>query len=75
MRELHHQTERKYFGAPLVVTIDGDSIAYVCIRNISWDNNGSVIHAGCGIVAESQVEKEWVELNAKINSVRELLGT
>jgi menaquinone-specific isochorismate synthase len=50
------------------------SLALVAIRNLLWDETGSRIGTGCGIVASSQMEKEWQELASKRDFVYDLLG-
>jgi menaquinone-specific isochorismate synthase len=62
-------------GAPFgVVLPSGEMVCVVAIRNIQWGQNGSVIGAGCGIVAGSSPEGEYAEACGKIASIRALLG-
>lgn len=75
LEQLPEQAERKFFGAPLAFRLANDEfVAVVMIRGIQWNNLGSEIGTGCGIVASSQVEKEWVELANKRNAVYQSLG-
>lgn len=67
--------ERGRFGAPFAVFLGGERVrCVVCIRNIQWNAQTIRMGAGCGIVAQSQVEREWAELGAKIQSIQKLLG-
>jgi isochorismate synthase EntC len=47
--------------------------ALVAIRCIQWQGSLLRMGSGCGIVAQSDLEKEWIELAAKRASVAELL--
>jgi FtsP/CotA-like multicopper oxidase with cupredoxin domain len=58
-------------------------VALVCIRNMMWsrlnqNTDGPKIElkigAGCGLVQDSQLEREWGEVLLKINSVKRILG-
>ncbi len=65
----------KSFGAPFGYCDEwGLCTALVAIRNIEWDVNKLSLGSGCGIVRESQFEKEWEELKMKRQSVRSILG-
>lgn len=67
---------RGRFGAP-VGFIDPHSkqmLCYVAIRNMMWNPSGLMIGAGCGIVAESQLEKEWAEIQLKTESIMKFLN-
>ena len=69
------QELRSRFGAPLVFSLGGElTLALVAIRNVQWNSEGTVLGSGCGIVAESELAKEWLELKAKRDSVKKLLG-
>jgi anthranilate/para-aminobenzoate synthase component I len=62
-------------GAPFgVVFPSGEMLCVVAIRNLQWDQSGSMIGAGCGIVAGSDPAREFKEATAKISSVRTILG-
>lgn len=76
---------RKTFGAPFVVLSKDRVEAVVAIRQMRWHRSSAAelinddrleleILAGCGVVASSQPEKEWLELQAKRESVAEALG-
>jgi menaquinone-specific isochorismate synthase len=73
--KLPEQVNRGVFGAPIVFHFNSEkSLALVAIRNLLWDETGSRIGTGCGIVASSQMEKEWQELASKRDFVYDLLG-
>jgi menaquinone-specific isochorismate synthase len=68
--------KRDLYGAPVGISYPqkGLSQCIVAIRNVQWDDRGMRIGAGCGIIAGSQFEKEWQELNLKISAIQELLS-
>lgn len=75
MRELPEQKDRALFGAPLLFRIAIDeTIALVAIRSIIWDEAGSRVGSGCGIVAASQIDREWQELAVKRRTMFQILG-
>jgi menaquinone-specific isochorismate synthase len=64
-----------HFGAPIGLSLGEQG--YFClvgIRNLEWSKGQACIRAGCGIVQQSDPEKEWQELRAKRDSVKSLLG-
>lgn len=75
LERLSGQKERCEFGAPFGFSHqDGRMLFVVGIRNIMWSGSEGRLGAGCGIVKESQLEKEWNELAAKRHSVKKLFG-
>ncbi|MBK9324164.1 MAG: chorismate-binding protein [Bdellovibrionaceae bacterium] len=75
MQELPEQADRQGFGAPWGVQWSEDeALCLVAIRNLQWSSSGSRIGSGCGIVAQSQLEREWSELFEKRQSVKKVLG-
>lgn len=68
--------DRRRFGAPVGCIYDrGESSrCVVAIRNMQWDASGIAIGAGCGVVATSQLDKEWQEIQLKISATQNLLG-
>lgn len=68
------QEERFQFGAPLGITTTEHSIAIVAIRNLIYKNKYLYLNSGCGLIQESQLEKEWLELQAKQKNICQLLG-
>ena len=79
---LEHQdqtssVDRRRFGAPFgAATGVGSAQCWVAIRNLQWeriadsDEETLWLGAGCGIVPESQADREWSELRLKIQSVK-----
>lgn len=63
--------DRRRFGAPFgAVTGEGAAQCWVAIRNLQWEGDLLSLGAGCGIVPESQADREWGELKLKIQSVK-----
>jgi len=61
---------RESFGAPFgAVFPDGSALALVAIRQIQFDARGLKLWAGAGVVAESQLDKEWSEILLKMESI------
>jgi len=75
LRELDAQMPRLRFGAPFGWREAGDDgVCVVAIRNVQWRGDRLRLATGCGIVAASQVDDEWAELEAKQAGVRKLIG-
>lgn len=75
LQGLQKYGDRKQFGAPFGVTQFNESVCCVVgIRAIHWSKDQMKIWAGCGVVAESEVEREWDELRLKIDSIKSRLG-
>lgn len=75
MRELPEQKDRALFGAPILFRLANDETrALVAIRSLLWDEAGSRIGSGCGLVAASEIDREWNELAVKRASVFQMLG-
>ena len=81
LKELHEicgdGVARENFGAPFVVKFEDEVHAIVAIRQIRWvfddtDRAEIVVGSGCGIVSESEVDREWNELAAKRQAVMRL---
>ncbi len=69
------KTERYRFGAPLGARWEtGESRCVVAIRNLQWNSAQVFIGAGCGIISQSQLDREWRELQGKIHSVKKMFG-
>lgn len=68
--------QRGRFGAPFgMIAPDGSANrCVVAIRNVQWTADETVLWAGCGIVGPSRLEREWGELNAKLDSIQGALG-
>ncbi len=64
---------RSYFGAPFGFSENLEKALFVvAIRNILWDQSGLRIGSGCGVVEESDVDREWLELKNKRNNVKNI---
>ncbi len=75
LEDLPEQKTRNFFGAPFLLQIGSEeSLALVALRQIQWDLNEVRIGAGGGVVQESEEEFEWLEILAKIDSVKKLMG-
>jgi menaquinone-specific isochorismate synthase len=75
---LNYQTsiDRKRFGAPFGCAYPKGNlnICYVAIRNIQWECDKIMLGAGCGIVKNSERNKEWEEILLKIKATKQLLA-
>lgn len=67
---------RGAFGAPFGATRGAGRGArcVVGIRNLLWRHEQLLCGAGCGVIAESRIEREWLEIQAKIRAVKGLFG-
>ena len=76
LEDYQQKIPRLRFGAPAGYWFsDGKSSkCYVSIRNVQWKGNQMQIAAGCGVVADSICDKEWDEVNVKLNAVQEMLA-
>ncbi len=75
LAELPYQKQRGFFGAPIVFRLTAtEDLAVVAIRNIQWSPQACQIGAGCGLVNSSELDREWNELGAKVNTVFKILG-
>jgi menaquinone-specific isochorismate synthase len=69
---------RGRFGAPFGVAYrDEQGIenlrCVVAIRNIQWQDQRIMLGSGCGVVPQSDFEREWAELRTKRESVKRLM--
>ena len=76
LRSYQDLIDRKRYGAPIGYKRrnTNDAACYVAIRNAQWDPNEIYIGAGCGIVSESLLEREWEEIKLKIQAIKEMLA-
>lgn len=76
LQEYQNLIPRGRFGAPVGYLLPSHGLAkcYVGIRNIQWNPQETSMGAGCGIVADSQVEMEWEEVLLKLRSIREMMA-
>jgi menaquinone-specific isochorismate synthase len=64
---------RKRFGAPWgILWESGEGQFVVGIRNLQWEGDRVFLGAGCGVIAASEVEREWNEIQGKIQSVKKV---
>jgi isochorismate synthase EntC len=68
-------SRRGRFGAPFGVALPGSlgSRCFVAIRGIQWQDDAILLGSGCGIVNDSELEREWRELELKRESVKRIL--
>ena len=62
------------FGAPFGLLHQGKFHCVIAIRGLFWKNDRIDLPAGCGLIAESRVEREWAEMELKRAAVREIFG-
>ncbi len=74
LAEFPGQEGRAGFGAPFAFIENKKALCLVAIRSLQWNKNEVLIGSGCGVVAASQLEKEWRELGQKRLSVKKILG-
>ncbi len=75
MAEHPGQSDRGIFGGPILFQLSPDeAIALVAIRNVEWNALGLKIGSGGGVVAESELQREWTELQQKREAVFKSLG-
>jgi menaquinone-specific isochorismate synthase len=73
-RTLPEQETRGMFGGPALFDFKDFSLALVMIRSLFWNSAKLRMGAGCGIIAESQEEKEWEEIQQKLLSIKKIFG-
>lgn len=67
---------RRRHGAPFAV-IEPSAETKEClaaIRCLQWNEAGSQLTAGCGIVKGSVLDREWIEIASKLDAVQLTLG-
>lgn len=74
LAEFPGQEGRAGFGAPFAFMENNKALCLVAIRNLQWNTNEVLIGSGCGVIAASQLEREWQELSQKRLSVKKILG-
>lgn len=74
MQIFQGQEGRRGFGAPFAFLGEHEALCLVAIRNLQWNRTVSMIGSGCGVIAASELEREWRELYQKRLSVRKILG-
>lgn len=67
--------ERGWYAGPLGwIGRDGDGEFVVALRSGVIDGAEATLYAGCGIVADSDPEREWDESSAKLQALGSALG-
>ncbi|HWU42882.1 MAG TPA: chorismate-binding protein, partial [Bdellovibrio sp.] len=74
MAEFPGQEGRGGFGGPFAFIHKDKALCLVAIRNLQWNMKETMIGSGCGIVAASELDREWRELFQKRLSVKKILG-
>ena len=75
MVELPNQKNRRWFGAPIGFQLENQEfLTIVAIRNLQWDQKQSWVSAGCGIIASSELDSEWREISAKMETTMKIFG-
>lgn len=75
LQEFDARHSRGRFGAPVGLCFHEDvSACYVAIRNIQWSKGCARIGAGCGVIATSDCQAEWQELELKILAIKQILA-
>jgi menaquinone-specific isochorismate synthase len=77
--ESQNDLPRGRYGAPFGAAWkdaqgQDQGLAVVGIRNVQWQNERILLCAGCGVIAESEFEREWQEVNGKIRAVKGILA-
>ena len=66
---------RGRFGGPIGVEWpDGRAACLVAIRGVQWEDGAVALAAGGGVIARSQLDREWDELALKRTAVKGMLG-
>ena len=63
----HEPFDRGWYAGPMGTITKSEAHIVVAIRSGDVIDNQVILAAGAGIVADSDADAEWDELNAKIN--------
>lgn len=76
LKNYEKKVQRRCFGAPAGFIFNGGErqACYVAIRNVQWENGKTYLCAGCGVVKESQQDREWEEILLKIKAIKNVLA-
>lgn len=76
LRHYNAVLPRGYYGAPFGIYDGKKNIgqSILGIRNLQWNENGLKIGTGCGVVRRSECEKEWNEIELKVQAILSTLG-
>ena len=73
LREADRGVKRRTFGAPFgIEREDRSALALVAIRNVQWEGDRIRVGSGAGLLAESQLDREFEELRQKRDQVKAL---
>ena len=72
--QIEQKPRNMYTGSIGWLKSNGEMHANVAIRMIEIENNMGFFHVGCGIVSDSNPQKEWEESIAKSNAIMRTLG-
>lgn len=73
--EEHEAHDREFYAGFLgPVNFDGQSQFYVNLRCVQLKSETAILYAGAGITKESDPEKEWLETELKLNTLRNYLS-
>jgi isochorismate synthase len=71
----HEGFDRGWYAGPIGwLGADGDGELMVALRSGVVDHTRATLFAGCGIVADSDPEREWEESRMKLRAVASALG-
>lgn len=74
LRDYQTICPRGHYGAPAALQHNGKVTCVVGIRNVQWDERSIRIGVGCGVVADSNKEEEWAEVQLKFEAIRQIFG-
>lgn len=75
LRQIDETLPRDRFGAPFSVSYSPRSAdVIVSIRGLTWNGDKIKMGAGCGVVPQSEYEKELNELKFKRESIKKVFG-
>jgi menaquinone-specific isochorismate synthase len=77
--EAQNDLPRQRYGAPFGAIWKDQAgqdqgLAVVAIRNVQWQDERILLCAGCGVIAESELDREWQEIEGKIRAVKGILA-
>lgn len=74
---LDHETHDREFYAGFLgpVNLHGQSQLYVNLRCMQLKMDTAILYAGAGIMNDSEPEKEWLETELKLNTLRNYLSS
>jgi isochorismate synthase EntC len=77
--ESQNDLPRNRYGAPFGAAWkdaqgEDQGLAVVAIRNVQWQDERILLCAGCGVIAESELEREWQEVTGKIRAIKGILA-